>query len=198
MAAGAMRQCASVEFAGKLAPASCHVDRTQSQNGVSIPMLAKTESTASTTSASPPISIPPETSELTSDGLVASPFLNAIRAEFIGSGPKPTYPGVPKSEAVGKIIREFPEAMAAMLTVLEDGGLFPANPTPGSALALVMKAAKDGGWPNETTTVPSDWREKSFTKFRRYEIASALNIMMQAYHHSGVAGGTTGFPPEKP
>src|SRR5688572_21560976 len=160
-------------------------------------MLSNTESPASTESISPPISIPSAAgdTEMTSDGLVASVFLKAIRAQFVGGVPsKPIYPGVPKSEAVGKIIKEFPEALSAMLTVLEDGGLFPASPTPGSAVALVMAAAKVSGWPNDVATVPGEWREKSFTKFRRYEIVSAMNIMMQAYHHGGVAGGTTGFP----
>lgn len=163
-------------------------------------MLANTESPASTGSISPPISIPSAApAELTSDGLVASAFLKAIRARFIGSGAGlPIYPGVPQSAAVAKILQEFPEALKAMLTVLEDGGGFPASPAPGSAVALVMAAAQDSGWPNDATTVPSDWRTLSFTKFRRYEIASAMNIMMQAFHHSGVGGGTTGFPPEKP
>lgn len=137
--------------------------------------------------------------EITSDGLVASPFLNAIRARFIGSSPAtPIYPGVPQSQAVAKIMQELPEAMNAMLDVLENGGLFPATPTPGSAVALVMAAAQESGWPNDVSTVPIEWRTQSFTKFRRYEIASAMNLMMQAYHHSGVSGGTTGFPPERP
>src|SRR5688572_12712990 len=111
-------------------------------------MLANTESPASTASISPPISIPSAASaEITSDGLVASVFLKAIRARFIGNGAGvPVYPGVPQSEAVAKILQEYPEALKAMLTVLEDGGDFPASPAPGSAIALVMAAATESGW----------------------------------------------------
>ena len=161
-------------------------------------MLANTESPVSTGSLSHPISISsePGPAEMLSGGLVASVFLKAVRAAFFDDLGAPTYPGVPPAAAVAKIMQEFPEALVAMLTVLEDGGEFPANPAPKSAVARVIAAATASGWPNEST-VPDDW-SASFPKFRRYELVSAMNIMMQAFHHSGVAGGTTGFPPEKP
>lgn len=162
-------------------------------------MLGKTEFPAPTGPLSPQISIPSEglPTVITQDGLVASDFIDAIRAQFIGSAGLPKYPDVSPAQAVGKVIQELPEALAAMLTVLDDGGEFPDAPAQGSAVALVIAAATSSRWPSAASKIPSDW-SASVPKFRRYEIAAAINLMLQAYHHHGVGGGSSGFPPEKP
>jgi hypothetical protein len=142
-------------------------------------------------------------SEATSDGLLVSEFIAEIRAQFIGAGAKPTYPGVAQDIAVPKVIEELPEALEAMLSVREDGANFPATATAGSALELVIAAAKKTGWPKKTSSIPEEWRKTDTDSnrtatFRRYEIASAINIMIQAYNRNGSGGGSTDFPPEKP
>jgi hypothetical protein len=161
-------------------------------------MLSNSESPASTGPRSPQITVSSQDlpTEITSDGLVRSDFIDAVRAQFIGSGGLPIYPGVSAAAAVAKVIREMPEALAAMLTVLDDGGAFPAAPPQGSAVALVIAAATATGWPTASSKIPSEFT--LISKFRHYEIAAAMNLMMQAYHHTGVGGGSSGFPPEKP
>lgn len=162
-------------------------------------MLGKTEYPASTGAGAPPIALASAglPTVITKDGLVGSDFIDAIRAQFIGGGGLPKYPDVPPAQAVAKVIQELPEALAALLTVLDDGGDFPENPAAGSATALVVAAATATGWPTAASRIPSDWAA-SVPKFRRYEIAAAMNLMLQAYHHHGVGGGSSGFPPEKP
>src|SRR5262245_37266228 len=161
-------------------------------------MLGKSEYPASGGSTSAPISLSVATlpTEITADGLVRSEFIDAIRAQFIGTPGQPKYPDGPPAQAVDKVIRELPEALAAMLSVLEDGDNFPENPVAGSAIALVATAAAATGWPNGGAKIPSEFT--LIAKFRRYEMAAAMNLMTQAYFHKGVGGGSSGFPPEKP
>jgi len=142
-------------------------------------------------------------SEANSDGMLVSEFIAEIRAQFIGAGVKPTYPGVAQDIAVSKVIEELPEALEAMLSAREDGTDFPATATAGSALELVIAAARKTGWPKKTSSIPEEWRKTDTDSnrtatFRRYEIASAINIMIQAYNRNGSGGGSTDFPPEKP
>lgn len=142
-------------------------------------------------------------SATTQDGLLVSDFLDAIRAQFIGSGPKPAYPKGPKDKASAKVIREFPEALAAMMKAFEDGDDFPADAKEDSALALVIAAAAQAKWPNGGASIPAEWAmspsgDDLTSTFRRYEIVSALKIMMRAYNQVGTGGGGTNFPPEKP
>ena len=163
-------------------------------------MLGKTEYPASGGATSAPIQITSASltsTEIPNDGLVRSDFIDAIRTQFLGPpGSPPKYPNVDPADAVEKVIRELPEALAAMLTVLVDGGNFPANPVADSAIALVVAAATETGWPTERSKIPNGYTVIS--RFRHYEIAAAMNLMMQAVYHHGVGGGSSGFPPEKP
>lgn len=158
-------------------------------------MLARKEKTDDTQGASV---------EMTSDGLVVSEFLTKVRARFLGSGGKPLYPGkdVTKVEAAAKVIDEFPKALEAMLKAVIVGDDLPAAPKSGSALELLIAAATDADWPNGDSSIPEEWRPSSTEDltptFRRYEVVSAMNIMMQAYNLSGTGGGSSNFPPEKP
>jgi len=142
--------------------------------------------------------------EITSDGLVVSEFLTKVRAQFLGSDKKPLYPGkdVTKVQAAAKVIEEFPQALEAMLRAVIAGDDLPKDPQAGSALQLITAAATDADWPNGDSEIPEDWRpsatEDLTPTFRRYEVVSAMNIMMQAYNLSGTGGGSSNFPPEKP
>jgi hypothetical protein len=139
----------------------------------------------------------------TPGGLLASRFLGEIRNEFIGANNPPAWPGQPQPEAKHILIREMPEVLRVMLEVLEDLASFQTGAPAGSAVDRFIKAAQRVGWPNNGADIPREYRNTPANQnltamFRRYELASAINILMQAYHRTGAGGGSSSFPPEKP
>lgn len=139
----------------------------------------------------------------TSGGLLVSRFLTEIRKEFLGAANAPAWPGQPQPEAKRILIRELPEVLRVMLEVLEDLAPFPAGAPAGSAVDRFIQAATRAGWPNDGADIPREYRNTAAKQnltamFRRYELASAVNLMVQAYHRTGAGGGASSFPPEKP
>jgi hypothetical protein len=139
----------------------------------------------------------------TSGGLLASQFLTEIRKEFLGGANPPPWPGPAQPEAKRTLIRELPEVLRVMLEVLEDLAPLPAGAPAGSAVDRFIRAATRAGWPNNGADIPREYRNTTANQnltaaFRRYELASAINLMVQAYHRSGAGGGASSFPPEKP
>jgi len=80
----------------------------------------------------------------------------------------------------------------------------PAPPLPGtptSATQLMASLITQTGWAEDIdgkVPVPAPWNAADEDQFRRYEVACAMNILMQAYSLFGESGGRPTWPPEKP
>ena len=137
-------------------------------------------------------------------GMVESKFIARLRAEFLGAagatlwGPGFASPADPNLKA--KIGADLGDAFRSMFLVLEDTVNSPA-PLPGTADSATQRVASvitATGWPNNDTDfpVPNVWDDADQV-FRRYEIACAVNIFLQAYNAHG-PGGPPEWPPHKP
>ena len=137
-------------------------------------------------------------------GMVDSKFIAKLRTEFLGAagatlwGPGFASPASPNLKAM--IGADLADAFRSMFLVLEDTVNAPA-PLPGttdSATQRVASVIAATGWPDNDTNfaVPAEWDEADQV-FRRYEIACAVNILLQAYNLH-FPGGPPEWPPHKP
>src|SRR3954471_5618207 len=129
-------------------------------------------------------------------GMIESPFLKAFRDKFIGSGAEPAWP-----RATVNTPAEFATEFTDLLRTLflrREASVSPPDGAPGSAKQMIKELLDDTQWPDKIKSpVPEPWNSNGhFVAFRRYEIACALNILMQTYNSSGQGGGIGGYPPD--
>jgi hypothetical protein len=75
-----------------------------------------------------------------------------------------------------------------------------ADPEPGtanSAAKMMAEVLEETDWPTNVAEFPvlGDFDAKAF---RRYEVACAMYIIMQAYQRGNPGGGPTSLPPSRP
>jgi len=135
-------------------------------------------------------------------GTVDSAFLKKLRTKFIG--PDPDNQVWPSDDAVDDeelAASEFIDAFRALFMLREDGVPPPAG-APGSAKQLIKELVDETGWPafNENVAVPAPWNTpEKRDSFRRYEVSSAVDVLMRVYHMKGASAGgePTQLPPDR-
>jgi len=125
--------------------------------------------------------------------LLQSTFLREVRRQFFTSGnssswPRPS-PGIRKQDVAAA---EMPLALWAMFRKITMEEAMPAVPA-GTALGRIKAAADAAKWPGTRSKVPAAWKPRTAT-YRLFEIAWAVNIMMEAYAKSGGGGGPRDWP----
>jgi len=130
-------------------------------------------------------------------GMLESDFLTQVREKFIGSGAEPNWPGATEPDPIAKAALELPDVLGAMFLLVEGRTTSLLGGAPGTALAILNDAATAAQWPSDNSAVPAEWKD-SKQIFRRYEVACAINIMLEAYSSTGGGGGPRDWPPEHP
>ena len=121
--------------------------------------------------------------------MLDSDFLKALYDQFFDAQEKPTWPGDPAETRDVRALQQIPEAFNALLTRQISGGqLAQAHGVDRTALSLVNKAAATSGWPGANSGIPDGWKADAAT-YRLFEVAWAVNIMVQAYTLVGAGGG---------
>jgi len=141
----------------------------------------------------PPKDIDPDT------GMVESEFLKKFRAKFIGDAENPPWPWPRQTVNTPlEFANEFVAVFRSLFMLLEDDDVPPAGP-PNSAKQMVKDLIEETVWPSGAMVpVPDPWKVNRVRAFRRYEIAAAINILMEAYNARGPGGDPSGYPPQRP
>jgi hypothetical protein len=134
-------------------------------------------------------------------GIIESEFLRKLREKFLGTNAMPQpWPSAAATGMPSLAADEFVDAFRLLFMLKEDFAPIPSDGAPGSARKLLAELVEETGWPDpQQCPVPAPWNVSTETdKFRRYEIACAVGIMMRAYDAppGGVGGGSTPFPPD--
>jgi hypothetical protein len=143
----------------------------------------------------------PQSATLATDGvdpethMIESDFIVEFRKKFIDEDGAPLWePDVSMPMAVSNDIA----AVLRKLYLLAEGKPQASSGDPGSAELMVSELITELGWP-ASPPVPTDWQTTpgAIRFFRRYEIACAVNILLQT--RSLVDGGNNppGWPPKK-
>ena len=119
--------------------------------------------------------------------MLDSDFLKALYEQFFDRNAKPKWPGPPPATRPARALHEIPEALTALLTERINGTSLP-QAQPGTAPHLVSEAARITGWPGPGSKVPANWQGDMAT-YRMFEVAWAVNFMVQAYTLTGGGGG---------
>lgn len=133
-------------------------------------------------------------------GMVESLFLTKFREKFMGTGaPGEQKPWPrPSVNTPLEFTTEFTDVFRSLFLLLE-AGTTPAGGVPGSAKQMILELITDTHWPADTADapVPEPWNSNGqFNAFRRYEIASAMHLLMRTFNGLGAGGGSTPFPPD--
>jgi hypothetical protein len=132
-------------------------------------------------------------------GMVESVFLKKFREKFLGTGgPRPWPRAAVNTNA--EFTTEFTDVFRSMFQRLEASIAAPQSNVDGSAKQMIQQLLEETGWPNPAKApVPEPWKSDGHEGvFRRYEIACAMNILMQAYHNDQpIGGGISSFPPDR-
>ena len=122
-----------------------------------------------------------------------SRFLEALREEFFDDHEMPTWPPAEDPEVrTAQARRQMPAALRAMILAVEAKEAPEGAGGPGTALGKVKQAAADTRWP-KGSRVPPQWK-KMKGLYRRFEVAWAINIMMEALARSGGGSGPKQWP----
>lgn len=120
--------------------------------------------------------------------LLQSDFLVELRKQFFNSLDRPIWPGGNRpATRLDRAKSQMPPALKALIQSSTKLTPPPSGPA-GSALARVKKAATNSGWPGPTSKVPTEWIG-DMARFRHFEAAWAISIMMEAFARSGGGGG---------
>jgi hypothetical protein len=128
-------------------------------------------------------------------GKIHSDFIDQLRAKFLGTPPPWPRASVKTRE---QVLAEISAAFRAMFLRVERSKPIPSA-AKGSAVQLVGEVVKATRWPkdNPLAKVPDHWKDNVRT-FRRYEIAAAMDVLMQAFNASGGGGSGSEWPPDRP
>lgn len=147
-------------------------------------------------------------------GLIESDFVRMLRERIIGDDPDaPNWPtDLAEDHEEEDAIKQINLA-SELLFLRCEGEPLPGKIHPARSLPrIIQELLKEvPGWPEEEPPViPLRFHKDEHAKpprpldrrvaFRRYEVACAFNIMMQAWNLFGAAGMKTGseWPPQKP
>jgi hypothetical protein len=129
--------------------------------------------------------------------LTESQFLTALRAVFLSKDP--VWPKRVNDRA--KILAEMQAAFRWMFQAVDLPSVKRTNGAKGSAVQLIADVAKQTKWPKSPSqkgpALGKGW-EKHNKAFRRYEVAAAMNILMNAFNVGGDTGQGTPWPPQHP
>ncbi len=156
----------------------------------------------------PPHDGPPEEGQLDPNtGIIETEFTELVRARVFGSGTKPKWPKPNLSDLVA--CEEIKDAVELLFLRCE-GKPLPSKIHPANSLPNIIRdMLNDTNWPDsEPPRIPKRFHEdldadpprpNRTTAFRRYEVACAFNIIMNAFHVGIGAGGSgSDWPPQKP
>jgi hypothetical protein len=139
------------------------------------------------------------TGKVTVVGLIESVFLRKLREKFSGSGDMDkAWPPDAIREDEKAMANEFNDAFSALFLLREGRKKPDADGAEGSAKKLIKELIDETGWPDDKVKVPvpEPWNTNDrFDLFRRYEISSAMDIMMRAFTAKGAGGEVTDHPP---
>jgi len=163
---------------------------------------------------SPPSSPKKKDGQLDPDtGLIESEFVKMLRARIIGNDPaEPIWPSeLEEDHDEEDAIRQINLA-CELLFLRCEGEPLPGKIHPAKSLPrIIQELLKEvSGWPeDEPPRIPERFHKDEDARpprpldrrvaFRRYEVACAFNIMMQAWNRFGAAGVPGAeWPPQKP
>jgi hypothetical protein len=128
--------------------------------------------------------------------MVESEFIVQFRGIFFNDEGVPQWdPNVEQHVAVSN---DVAAVFRKLYLLLKEQPQSPSG-DPGSAERMVSDLLATMDWPNDPP-VPNDWLADDGTKrvFRRYEIACAMNILMQVLNVLDPGGDPAGWPPKRP
>jgi len=138
-------------------------------------------------------------------GVIESEFLKKLRAKFVGNvaGQQlwPPQAALENGAAAKELAaQEFTDAFRALFLLREDFVQPPGDGAEGSARKLIRELIDETGWPffNDKVPVPEPWSSTDKRdKFRRYEVSSAMDVLMRLFHAKGAGGGSSDMPPDR-
>lgn len=134
--------------------------------------------------------------------MLDSDFLKRLSEQLFDSSDQPTWPQDPNADALAQDVidyragAEMPVALWAMFRSVVNQEPLPSAPLE-TALGRVVAAATAAQWPGPGSAVPDSWNDNA-GQYRLFEIAWAVNLMMQAYARTGGGGGPREWPSGPP
>ena len=129
--------------------------------------------------------------------MIESEFIVEFRKKFIDDDGVPLWePSVEQHVAVSN---DIAAVFRKLYLLLESQQQSPSGDV-GSAERMVSDLLVTMNWPNGDPPVPTEWQVSAGAKttFRRYEIACAMNILLEARNLLDAAGNPPGWPPKRP
>lgn len=125
--------------------------------------------------------------------IARSDFLIALRQQFFDATDTATWP--PSRDAKKRKAQAATQAPVALKAMIRTAALDKPLPTAAAASALgrVRAAAAASGWPKAPSKAPTAWTG-SVAKYRLFEVAAAIDIMMDALANKGGGGGPSDWP----
>jgi hypothetical protein len=125
--------------------------------------------------------------------IARSDFLIALRQQFFNATDRATWPT--SRNAKQRKSQAAEQAAVALKAMIRAAALGKPLPTAAatSALGRVRTAAAATGWPKAASKAPTAWTG-SEAKYRLFEVAAAVDIMMHALANKGGGGGPKDWP----
>jgi hypothetical protein len=131
-------------------------------------------------------------------GMIETEFLKKFRKKFSSSDADNAPWPRQSTDTPLEYANEFVAVFRSMFMLLEHDIVPPEGPA-RSARQLIKELIAETGWPDgESVPVPEPWIPTRYRAFRRYEIACAINILMQLFNKGGPGGDPSGYPPKRP
>ena len=120
-------------------------------------------------------------------------FLTTLHAQFFDATHAPVWPTADTRDGrTAQARTQMKAALAAMITATHKKKAPAGSGGASTALGKVKAAAAATLWPT-ASKVPAKWASRA-AFYRRFEVAKAIDIMMEALTRSGGGGGPKDWP----